>query len=125
MALFFGLTRISSLGPDYKGRLARFAGDGDKGSDAEEKKKPKLTFNLGLGETEVAAKMEKAFGEQTYGRKIQRKLAQADLKLTLLEYMLGKGFMLAIGVMVGLYLGRGGAVQQVIFAFAGIVVGWF
>jgi tight adherence protein B len=64
-------------------------------------------------------------GDQSFGRKIQRKLAQADLKLTLFEFMLAKVFMLSVGIMVGLYLGRGGPVQQVVFGLAGIVVGYF
>ena len=122
LALFLGITQIIQRGPDYKGRLARFAGAGIKG---EEKKKAKISFKLGLGDTEVAAKVEKAMGQQTFGKKVQRKLAQADLKLTLFEFMLTKVFTLAIGILVGMYLGRGGAIQQVIFGGAGIIIGFF
>jgi tight adherence protein B len=124
LGLFFGLARFSQIGPDYKGRLARFAGD-KKGEESSEEKKPKMSFNLGLGETQVAARVEKVVGEQTFGRKIQRKLAQADLKLTLFEFMLFKFLTLIMGVIVGLYLGRGGSVQQVLFGVSGIVVGFF
>jgi len=124
MTVFFGLARLAAAGPDYKGRLSRFAGDGDK-SEGGAEKKPKLSFNLGLGDTEMAARVEKAIGQQTFGRKVQRRLAQADLKLTLFEFYLVKVFTLSIGIMVGLYLGRGGAVQQVIFGIAGIVIGFF
>jgi tight adherence protein B len=122
LVLFFGLARLSSLGPDYRGRLARFAGDGSKEDD---EKKPKMTFSLGLGESQMAARVERTIGQQSFGRKVQRKLAQADLKLTLFEFMLAKLFTLSIGIMVGLYLGRGGAIQQVIFGVAGIVIGFF
>jgi tight adherence protein B len=123
MALFFGLARLSVAGPDYKGRLARFAGDAADKPEGEEKKK--MSFNLGLGETEMAARVEKAIGQQSFGKKVQRKLAQADLKLTIFEFMLVKFFTLSVGIMTGLYLGRGGAVQQVIFGVAGIVIGFF
>lgn len=123
LAVFFGLARLSAASPDYRGRLARFVGDGPKGEEG--KKKAKLSLNLGLGETQVAAKVEKAFSDQKFGRKVQRKLSQADLKLTLFEFMLAKLFMLSVGLMVGLYLGRGGAVQQVLFGLAGLVVGYF
>ncbi len=123
-ALFFGLSRFSSMGADYKSRLARFAGEGDKETDADDKK-PKISFNLGLGESAVAARVEKAMGDQSFGKKTQRKLAQADLKLTIFEFMLFKGLTLVLGIMAGLYLGRGGIVQQVLFGVAGIVVGFF
>jgi tight adherence protein B len=123
MGIFFGLFRLSTLGPDYKGRLARFVGnEPEKPADD---KKPKLAFNLGLGESQMAVKVEKAMGKGGFGLKVQRKLAQADLKLTLLEFMLTKVFTLCIGIMAGLYLGRGGPVQQVIFGVSGIVVGYF
>lgn len=124
VVLFFGLALLSKQAPDYKGRLARFAGSGGRGAEDKEKK-PRLSLNLGLGETQMAAKVEKAFSDQKFGRKVQRKLAQADLKLTLFEFMLAKGFMLAVGIMLGLYLGRGGAIQQVMFGFGGIILGWF
>src|SRR5437763_628449 len=123
MGIFFGLFRLSTLGPDYKGRLARFVGnEPEKPADD---KKPKLAFNLGLGESQMAVKVEKAMGKGGFGLKVQRKLAQADLKLTLLEFMLTKVFTLCIGIMAGLYLGRGGPVQQVIFGVSGIVIGYF
>lgn len=126
IVLFFGLAMLSGQAPDYKGRLLRFAGDSAKQNEGEGKaNKPKLSLNLGLGETEVAAKVEKAFSERRSGRKVQRKLAQADIKLTLFEFMLAKLFMLSVGIMAGLYLGRGGAVQQVLFGVGGVVIGWF
>jgi tight adherence protein B len=122
MVVFFGLARLAAAGPDYRGRLARFAGEGEK---TGEQKKRKLTFNLGIGETEMAARVEKAIGQQTFGKRVQRRLAQADIKLTLFEFYLVKVFTLSIGIMVGLYLGRGGAVEQVIYGLTGILVGFF
>jgi len=123
LGLFFGLYKLSTASPDYKGRLQRFAGNGENSDPSA--KKAKISLNLGLGETEVAAKVEKAMGGQDFGKRMQRKLAQADLRLTIFEFMLVKVFTLAIGIMVGLYLGRGGAVQQVVFGGAGIAIGFF
>ena len=56
MGVFFGLSRLATLGPDYKGRLARFVGG--QPDKPEEEKKPKLAFNLGLGESQMAVKVE-------------------------------------------------------------------
>ena len=123
MGVFFGLARLATGSTDYKGRLARFAGDNSQ--QADQKKADKKSFHLGLGETEIAAKMEKSIGQQTFGKKVQRKLAQADLKLTLFEYSLVKVFASLAGLLMGLYLGRGGAVQAVIFGIAGLAVGFF
>lgn len=123
MGLFFGLAKLASGSHDYKGRLARFAGDAPQ--QAAEKKAEKKSFKLGLGETEIAAKVEKSMGQQGFGKKVQRKLAQADLKLTLFEYSLVKGGTSTIGLLIGLYLGRGGPVQAVIFGLAGVVLGFF
>ncbi|HUP27874.1 MAG TPA: type II secretion system F family protein [Chloroflexia bacterium] len=124
MGMFFGLARLATGSHDYKARLARFAGEG-AGEASDDKKQEKKSFNLGLGETEIAAKVEKSMGQQGFGRKVQRKLAQADLKLTLFEYTLVKVFASLFGVLVGLYLGRGGAVQAVLFGVGGLVLGFF
>ncbi|MEA2575332.1 MAG: tight adherence protein, partial [Chloroflexia bacterium] len=103
MALFFGLARLSAGSSDVKGRLSRFVG----GEKAEEKKQEKKAFSLGIGDSIMAAKVEKSVGKGGYGKNIQRKLAQADLKLTLLEFMLAKVALLVLGLAVGAYLGRG------------------
>lgn len=123
MAVFFGLARLSAGSSDVKGRLARFAGDGDK---AEEKKgKEKKHFSLGLGDTALAARVEQRVGRQTFGKNAQRKLAQADLKLTLFEYMLIKVALSIVGLVVGAYMGRDAAVEQVAFGLVGFAVGFF
>ena len=123
MGVFFGLAKLASGSYDYKGRLARYAGDAQQQSAG--KKADKKSFNLGLGETEIAAKVEKSMGQQGFGKKVQRKLAQADLKLTLLEYSIVKGGASSVGLLIGLYLGRGGPVQAVLFGLAGVVLGFF
>lgn len=106
-----------------KKRLSDFAGEGDHA--IEEKKPEKKSFNLGLGETILAGKVDRAMGKQSFGRKVQRKLAQADLKLTLFEFMLVKFSGLIAGLLIGLYFGRSGIIQAVLFGIVGIVVGFF
>ena len=125
MGLFFGLARLAAGSHDYKGRLARFAGNA--GSQAEEKAKKgeKKSFHLGLGESEIAVKMEKSMGQQTFGKKVQRMLAQADIKLTLFEYSLVKVFASLFGLLIGMYIGRAGGVQAAIFGIAGLALGFF
>lgn len=122
LGLFFGLARLATGSTDYKGRLARFTGaEKPEGKEKAEKK----AFNLGLGESQIAARVEQSMGKQTFGRGIQRKLAQADLKLTLFEFMLAKfAAMLAAGG-VGAYLGRSSAVSLVLFALGAGAVGFF
>ena len=122
MAVFFGLARLSAGSSDVKGRLQRFAGDGKAEDD---KKKEKKQFTLGLGDSALAAKVEKSVGKQTFGKNVQRKLAQADLKLTLFEYMLIKFALSLVGLAVGAYLGRGNSLQMVLFAVGGVAVGYF
>ncbi len=121
MALFFGLARLSAGSSDVKGRLSRFVG----GEKAEDKKQDKKAFSLGIGDSAMAAKVEKSVGKGGYGKNVQRKLAQADFKLTLLEFMLAKVALMIVGLVVGIYLGRGGAIQVVIFGLVGIIVGFF
>src|SRR5688500_12054769 len=119
MVLFFGLARLSSGSVDYKGRLQRFAGDGrnaDGGTrgakdstEGGEEKAEKKKFSLGIGESQLAARVDKAFGRQSYAKTVQRRLAQADLKLTLLEFILAKLFTTLALLGTGIFIGRGGA----------------
>ena len=123
MGLFFVLARVSGGSSNFKGRLERFVGDGPK--EVEEKKGDKKKFTLGIGQSELAAKVDKSFGKQTFGRSVQRKLAQADLKLTLLEFMIGKAAGMLVGLAIGLYVGRGGTVMMVILGLSGVIIGFF
>ncbi len=124
LGVFLGLARLATGSADYKKRLARFAGEATTEA-AEEKKPEKKSFRLGIGESQLAAKVDKTFGKQNSGRTAQRKLAQADLKLTLLEFMLIKVGAMLVFLLVGLYMGRGGAVQQVLFGLGGVALGFF
>jgi tight adherence protein B len=126
LGLFFGIYRFSGGNPDVKGRLERFAGEGPKEEkEKKDEKGEKKQFSLGLGETQIAARVDKAVSQRIFGKTVQRRLAQADLKLTLFEFMLTKVFATITGAAVGLYLGRGGAIQTVVFGLAGISLGFF
>ena len=125
LLIFFGVARLSAGNPDMRSRLSRFVGDDGKAKPKDEKKEAKKAFSLGLGETQLAAKDDKVVAQGTFGKTIQRKLAQADLKLTLFEFMLIKLFTVLTGLVVGLYIGRGSPVSQVIFTVAGIAIGFF
>jgi tight adherence protein B len=107
------------------GRLQRFVGGGDPNKEKDDKKEEKKPFTLGLGETQLAAKVDQVVSQRTFGKTVQRRLAQADLKLTLFEFMLIKCFTVLTGLVVGLYLGRGGPVTLVIFTIAGVGIGFF
>jgi tight adherence protein B len=127
--LFFGLAKLTSGRTDYKGRLERFAGEGAKESapDADQtgEKGEKKPFSLGIGESQIAAKVDQAFGRQTFAKTVQRRLAQADLKLTLFEFLLAKVLATMALCGVGVYIGRTGPVQMVLFGIGGAVLGFF
>jgi tight adherence protein B len=126
LVLFFGLAKLSSGSTNYKGRLQRFAGDGAKDQkDAAKDKGEKKSFSLGIGESQLAVKVDKAFGRQTYAKTVQRKLAQADLKLTLLEFILAKVFATTAMAALGVFIGRAGPVQMVIFGLGAALIGFF
>ena len=114
-------------GSNIQGRLASFVGGAGQvaGEKPADKKAEKKQFSLGLGETQMAARVDKAVAQGTFGKNVQRKLAQADLKLTLFEFMLAKVSMTIAGAAVGLFIGRGGPVETVVFGLAGIAVGFF
>ena len=124
MGFFLLLARLSMGNANYRERLARFVGDSGKGR-SEEEKKARKPFSLGIGESQLSVRVEKTIGRQSYGKTIQRKMAQADLKLTILEFMLFKLLTTMLGLAVGLFFGRGGAVQMVLFGLGGLVVGFF
>jgi tight adherence protein B len=122
LGLFVLVARFTGDNSDIMGRLSRFAG---QTVAREGKKAEKKQFSLGIGETQLAARVDKAVGQRTAGKAMARKLAQADLKLTLFEYFLLKGLAVAMGLSLGLYIGRGGTVQQVLFAIGGVALGFF
>jgi tight adherence protein B len=125
LVVFFGIAKLSAGNPDIKGRLSRFVGDSSKEAEKAEKKAEKKQFTLGLGDTELAARVDKAVSQRTFGKTVQRKLAQADLKLTLFEFMLAKGLAVCAGLAFGMFLGRENAISQVLFSIAGVAIGFF
>ena len=127
LGLFALIAKLSLGGSNVQGRLASFVGDGAKAAidKSDDKKGEKKQFSLGLGETQLAARVDKAVSQGSFGKKVQRKLAQADLKLTLFEFMLAKVSTTIAGAAVGLFVGRGGAVETVVFGLAGTAVGFF
>jgi tight adherence protein B len=125
LVLFFGVYTMSTRGGDVKGRLERFAGDGPKEDGKKDEKSEKKQFSLGIGESQLAARVDKVVSQRTFGISTVRKLAQADLKLTLFEFMLIKVCTTIAGAALGLFIGRGGPVQTVIFGLSGIALGFF
>jgi tight adherence protein B len=127
LGLFAIIAKLSMGGSNIQGRLTSFVGGAGQvaGEKPADKKGEKKQFSLGLGETQMAARVDKAVAQGTFGKNVQRKLAQADLKLTLFEFMLAKVSMTIAGAAVGLFIGRGGPVETVVFGLAGVAVGFF
>ena len=127
LGLFAIIAKLSLGGSNIQGRLTSFVGGAGKVAEekTDDKKGEKKQFSLGLGETQIAARVDKAVAQGTFGKNVQRKLAQADLKLTLFEFMLAKVSMTIAGAAVGLFIGRGGPVESVVFGLSGIAIGFF
>jgi tight adherence protein B len=127
LVLFLGLAKLAGGRTDYRGRLQRFAGEGAKEAVAEEveEKAEKKSFSLGLGESQLAAHVDRTIGRQTFAKTVQRRLAQADLKLTLFEFLLAKGFATVALGGLGVFIGRASAVSMMIFGIAGVLFGFF
>jgi len=79
----------------------------------------------GASKEKITARTDKAIGGSRFAQNIQRKLARADLKLTVTEFLLIKTFAVVVGWMLGQFIGREQGVLTLFFAAAFAVIGWF
>jgi tight adherence protein B len=107
-----GIALISNSRSGVDRRLDEFVGTGEVFDFEPE---------TSLREEAVADRLDRSIVERGYFRKIKTRMAKADLKLRVIEY-LALQLLAAGGVGVGFYFVFG---QTVIFAVVGVVVGLF
>jgi tight adherence protein B len=113
--LFMALSRVMAGNQSVEARVQEFAGSGRaderKGKDDREK---------------ITARTDKALSGNAYAQRAARKLAQADLKLTITEFLLIKALSVVVGWLVGQFIGRGMEGFMIpLFGLIFAVVGWF
>jgi len=111
---FLVLDRARAGGPSVEGRLEQFGGRNHPEAAEAPREKQKLT-----------ARADKALGRGKWAQTTARKLAQADLKLTVTEFLLIKIFVVAIGFIFGQFLGREAGPLALLTALIFAGVGYF
>jgi len=113
--LFMALSRVMAGNQSVEARVQEFAGggrqDARKGKDDREK---------------ITARTDKALSGNAYAQRAAAKLASANLKLTISEFMLIKVFSVVAGWLIGQFIGRGmEGIMIPLFGLIFAVVGWF
>lgn len=116
-----GLVAVMRMGRggDVEARLERY-GTLDKA------RKEQLEKAAGRDAQNVlAARLDAAIANRSFTAETAKRLAQADLKLTVSEFLLIKIGAVAVGAALGLYVGRGAEAFSIVFAIIGGLVGLF
>src|SRR4051794_24181983 len=116
LALFFVLSRGLVGSNGVEARVEQLAG---------RKPEPETGKRAATEREKLTARTDKALKDRRFAQATMRRLAQANLKLTLTEYMLIKVFSVAGFWLIGMFLGRGSGVLVYLFALIAGVVGWF
>ena len=111
---FLLLGRVMATSPNVDARVEQFGGRNRAKQSDEPREKQKLT-----------ARADKALGRGRWAQTTARKLAQADLKLTVTEFLLIKLFTVAVGFLFGQLVGRGWGPLTIVVALVGGLVGYF
>jgi len=112
--LFLVLARVMAASPNVEARVEQFGGRNRVQPSDEPREKQKIT-----------ARTDKALSRGRWAQLQARKLAQADLKFTVTEFLLIKIFSVAMGYLFGMFLGRASGILQILFGITFAVVGYF
>ena len=119
-AVIFGafavLARVMAASPNVDARIEQFGGRTRPQPVEAPKQRERRKLTIGT---------DRALARGQWAQTTARKLAQADLKLTVTEFLLFKVFTVALGFMFGQFLGRGAGALAILVAFVGAVVGFF
>ncbi len=115
LAVFLVLARAVGMGgnPRAESRLQEFAG------------RPQEQKQEHADREKITARTDRAMQKVAYAQRVARNLAQADIKLTITEYLLIKAFAVAVGWLLGQFLGRGTGGLQILVGLGVGFVGWF
>jgi tight adherence protein B len=73
----------------------------------------------------ISARLEKAIAGRGFTAQTAKRLAQADIKLTVSEFLMIKIAAIAVGAALGLYIGRGAEAFSFVFGIIGGIIGLF
>ena len=110
--IFLALSRVMAGNASLESRVQEFARRPD------EQAKP-------VGRDKLTARTDRALSGARFAQRVQRNLAQADLKLTVTEFVLFKLLAVVVGWMVGQFIGRDQGALTIAFAVIFAVIGWF
>src|SRR5947209_2998686 len=97
--LFLILSRVMAASPNVDARVEQFGG---RTRQVEEGPRERQS---------LAVRADRVLARGRWAQMQARKLGQADLKLTVTEYVLFKVGSMALGFMFGLFLGRGAGIM--------------
>ena len=115
--LFLVLARVMTTAPSVDSRVEQFGTRGRQQAAPE--------ASEGGGRAKLTARADKALSRGRWAQTNARKLAQADLKLTVTEFLMIKIFAVAVGFMFGTFLGRGSGALALLFALVAAIIGYF
>jgi tight adherence protein B len=110
--IFLALSRVMAGNGSLESRVQEFARRPEEQAKA-------------AGREKLTARTDKAISGARFAQRVQRNLAQADLKLTVTEFILFKLLAVVAGWMVGQFIGREQGALTIAFAVIFAVIGWF
>src|SRR5690349_7990903 len=112
--IFLALSRVMTGNQNLESRVQEFAG-----------RPREREARAGLDRGKITARADRAISGRRFAQRVARNLAQADLKLTITEYLLIKAFCVVVGWLVGQFIGRGEGGLALLFGLIFAVLGWF
>jgi tight adherence protein B len=110
--IFLVLSRVMGGNQSLESRVQEFARRPEEQAKA-------------AGREKLTARTDRALSGARFAQRVQRNLAQADLKLTVTEFVLFKLLAVVVGWMVGQFIGREQGALTIAFAVIFAVIGWF
>lgn len=110
--IFLALSRVMAGNASLESRVQEFARRPEEQGKA-------------AGREKLTARTDRAISGARFSQRVQRNLAQADLKLTVTEFILFKLLSVVAGWMIGQFIGRDQGALTIAFAVIFAVIGWF
>ncbi|HMA34643.1 MAG TPA: type II secretion system F family protein [Chloroflexia bacterium] len=110
--MFLAFSRVMAGNRELESRVQEFAGRTPTPSRPASREK-------------LTVRTDKLISNARFAQRAQRNLAQADLKLTVTEFVLIKALTLVLGWLAGNFIGRDQGILTFLFAVIFAVIGWF
>jgi len=112
--IFMALGRVMAGNQNLESRVQEFAG-----------RPRERDHRGGIDREKLTARTDRMLSGQRFAQRVARNLAQADLKLTITEYLLIKAFCVVVGWLLGQFIGRSDGALALLFGLIFAVLGWF